>query len=199
MKCIAKDKSRTPYDFGVKVGIAATLQHNLIVGARALTGNPYDGHTLRNQLEQATILMQDTGMKPATAYVDLGYRGVDADNPGVAIKHRGKFKTLTTQERKLLRRRQSIEPIIGHLKADHRMDRCHLKGEQGDRLHAVLCAAGYNLRWLLRMIAKKGVPFLRRLYLRLCQAAALSPNWSRMLRKLAINAFKEPAPRLAAL
>ena len=146
VECIAKGKSRTPYEFGVKVGIAATLQHNLIVGARAFTGNPYDGHTLRNQLEQATILMQDTGVRPTTAYVDLGYRGVDADNPGAAIKHRGKFKTLTAQERKLLRRRQAIEPIIGHLKADHRMDRCHLKGEQGDRLHAVLCAAGYNIR-----------------------------------------------------
>lgn len=138
------------------------------------------------------------GRKPATAYVDLGYRGVDADNPGVAIKHRGKFKTLTTQERKLLRRRQAIEPIIGHLKADHRMARCHLKGEQGDRLHAVLCAAGYNLRWLLRMIAKKGVPFLRRLYLRLRKTVAPSPNWARMLRNLAVNAFREPAPRLVA-
>jgi IS5 family transposase len=112
--------------------------------------------------------------------------------------HRGKYKTLTAQERKLLKRRQAIEPIIGHLKADHRMDRCHLKGEQGDRLHAVLCAAGYNIRWLLRMIAKKGVPFLQQLYLRLCQAAALSPNWPRMLRKLAVNAFREPAPRLVA-
>ena len=142
--------------------------------------------------------MQDTGEKPTTVYVDLGYRGVDADLPCVAIKHRGKFKTLTAQERKLLKRRQAIEPIIGHLKADHRMDRCHLKGEQGDRLHAVLCAAGYNLRWLLRMIAKKGVPFLRRLYLRLCQAAALSPNWARILRKLAVHAFRQPAPRLAA-
>ncbi len=130
--------------------------------------------------------------------MDLGYRGVDADNPVIAIKHRGKFKTLTPQERKLLKRRLAIEPIIGHLKADHRMGRCHFKGAQGDRLHAVLCAAGYNIRWLLRMIAKKGVPFLRLLYLSLCRAAALSPNWSRRLRELAINAFTEPAPRLAA-
>jgi hypothetical protein len=45
----------------------------------------------------------------------------------------------------MLKRRQAIEPIIVHLKQDHRMDRCHLKGETGDRLHAVLCAAGYNL------------------------------------------------------
>ena len=78
------------------------------------------------------------------------------------------------------------------------MDRCHLKGEQGDRLHAVLCAAGYNLRWLLRMIAKKGVPFLRRLYLRLCKTVAPSMNWARMLRNLAVNAFRDLAPRLVA-
>jgi IS5 family transposase len=77
--CMAKGKSRTPYEFGAKVVIAMTLQHNLIVGARAFEGNPYDGHTLREQLEQAGILMQDTEMRPTTAYVDLGYRGVDAD------------------------------------------------------------------------------------------------------------------------
>lgn len=196
VECIAKGKSRTPYEFGVKVGIAMTLKHNLIVGAKAFTGNPYDGHTLREQLEQAATLMQDTGIRPTTAYVDLGYRGVDADLPGVAIKHRGKFKTLTTQERKLLKRRQAIEPIIGHLKADHRMDRCHLKGEQGDRLHAVLCGAGYNIRWLLRMIARKGLAFLWQLYLRLFAAAAVPLSWPRLLRKLAVNAFTVAAPRL---
>jgi IS5 family transposase len=63
VECIAKGKSRTPYEFGVKVGIVMTLKHNLIVGARAFTGNPYDGHTLREQLQQAAILMQDTGEK----------------------------------------------------------------------------------------------------------------------------------------
>ena len=178
VECIAKGKSRTPYEFGVKVGIAATIRHNLIVGARSFAGKPYDGHTLTEQLEQAHILMEETGQAPQTVYVDLGYRGVDADNPHTAIKHRGKFKTLTAQERKLLKRRQAVEPIIGHLKADHRMNRCYLKGEQGDRLNAVLCAAGYNIQWLLRMIAKKGVTFLRCLYLRLCVAANVPPNWS---------------------
>ena len=58
--------------------------------------------------------MQDTRCKPATAYVDLGYRVINADNPNVAIKHRGNYKSLTTQERKLLKRRQAIDPIIGH-------------------------------------------------------------------------------------
>ena len=172
--CISKGKARTPYEFGVKVGIASTHSGNLIVGARAFHGNPYDGHTLNEQLEQASILMQDRAVKPATAFVDLGYRGVDGDNPDVHIVHRGKSKRISEQERKQLKRRQAIEPIIGHLKADHRMDRCHLKGEQGDRLHAVLCAAGYNIRWLLRMIVKKGVAFLRLVYLRLCVLAGLS-------------------------
>jgi IS5 family transposase len=185
VECIAKGKSKTPYEFGVKVGIAATIKHNLIVGARAFAGKPYDGHTLNEQLEQASILMQDTGQKPQTVYVDMGYRGVDADNPDTAIKHRGKFKTLTAQERKLLKRRQAIEPIIGHLKADHRMDRCHLIGPTGDSLHAVLCAAGYNIQWLLRMIVKKGVTFLCGLYLCLCQAAVSQANWRLALRQFA--------------
>lgn len=39
--------------------------------------------------------------------------------------------------------------VIGHLKADHRMNRCWLKGAVGDAINAVLSAAGYNLRWLL--------------------------------------------------
>lgn len=175
--CISKGKAKQPYEFGVKVGIASTLKGNLIVGARAFHGNPYDGHTLTEQLEQATILMQDSDAKPATAFVDLGYRGVDADNPDVHIVHRGKAKRISQQDRRLLRRRQAIEPIIGHLKADHRMGRCHLKGEQGDRLHAVLCAAGYNIKWLLRMIARKGVTFLTTILLCLQQASTQGRSW----------------------
>ena len=88
-----------------------------------------------------------------------------ADNPSVRIVHRGKSKRISEEEKKLLKRRQAIEPIIGHLKADHRMERCHIKGETGDKLHTVLCAAGYNIQWLLCMIAKKGVTFLSKLYL----------------------------------
>jgi IS5 family transposase len=196
--CISKGKARTPYEFGVKVGIASTLKGNLIVGAKSFHGNPYDGHTLHEQLEQATILMQDSAAKPTTAFVDLGYRGVDADNPDVHIVHRGKSKRISEQERELLKRRQAIEPIIGHLKSDNRMQRCHLKGEIGDRLHAVLCAAGYNIRWLLRMIAKKGVTFLAALLLRLCPVVTLSPNWAHMLHNFAFKGLREPAQRLAA-
>jgi transposase, IS5 family len=101
--------------------------------------------------------MQDLGRKPKEVIVDLGFRGVDADNPGVEIIHRGKYKSLTTQQRKWLKRRQAIEPLIGHTKADHGMQRCWPKSSTGDALHAISCAAGYNIRWLLRAIARLGL------------------------------------------
>ena len=120
---------------------------------------------------------------------------MDSDNPGIDIKHRGKKKTLTPQEWKLLKRRKAIEPVIGHHKSDNRMDRCHLKGEQGDSLHAVLCAAGYNIRWLLRMIAKKRVAFLLRLYLFLRWVTfgwLFSPQHSSIARRERFSACQSP-------
>ena len=158
-----KCKARKPYEFGVKASLAVTHKRGLVVGARTFPGNPYDGHVLDEQLEQTTILLEDTGRKPKQVIVDLGYRGVDKDNPDVEIIHRGKYKSLTRQQRRWLKRRQAIEPTIGHLKSDHRMDRCWLQGSLGDALHTVLCGAGYNLRWLMRAIVRLGLKgdFLR--------------------------------------
>ena len=160
VECIGKGKARKPYEFGVKVSLAVTHKLGLMVGARSFPGNPYDGHTLAEQLEQTNTLLQDIGVKPATAVVDLGFRGVDDACAPVKIIHRGKFKSLDAQQRKWLKRRQAIEPAIGHTKSDHRMDRCWLGGSSGDALHAVLCAAGFNIRWLLRAIAAKGLAAL---------------------------------------
>ena len=156
VECISKGKARTPYEFGVKVSLAVTHAQGLMVGARSFPGNPYDGHVLSAQIEQTTNLLQDIGRRPKQVVVDLGYRGVDADNPGIEIIHRGRYKSLSKQQRRWLRRRQSIEPLIGHTKSDHRMERCWLKGALGDALHALSCAAGYNVRWLLRTIARLG-------------------------------------------
>ena len=169
VECIGKGKARKPYEFGVKASVAVTHKSGLMVGARTFPGNPYDGHLLNEQLEQTTILLEDVGRTPKEVVVDLGFRGVDADNPKVEIIHRGKFKSLTTQQRRWLRRRQAVEPAIGHLKSDNRMDRCWLKGSLGDALHAVLCAAGYNLRWLMRATLRLGLKavFLRPLWLAL--------------------------------
>jgi IS5 family transposase len=163
VECIGKGKARKPYEFGVKASIAVTHKSGLMVGARTFPGNPYDAHILSAQLEQTGILLEDVGCIPKEVVVDLGYRGVDRDNPNVEIIHRGKYKSLTVQQRRWLKRRQAVEPAIGHLKSDHRMDRCWLQGQLGDAMHAVLCATGYNLRWLLRAMARLG---LKAIYLR---------------------------------
>ncbi len=148
VECIGKGKARKPYEFGVKVGIAVTARKGLVVGARSFPGNPYDGDTLAEQLEQVGIV---SGTPPTTAIVDLGYRGRDIE--GVTVLHRGKPKSLTRRQWAWVKRRQAVEPVIGHLKDDCRLRRCHLKGAEGDALHVIACAAGYNLRWLLRWIA----------------------------------------------
>jgi transposase, IS5 family len=160
VECISKGKARKPYEFGVKASIAVTHKSGLMVGARTFPGNPYDGHILNQQLEQTRILLEGTGNLPKQVVVDLGFRGVDKDNPTVDIIHRGKYRSLIARQRRWLRRRQAIEPAIGHLKSDHRMDRCWLQGHLGDALHTVLCAAGYNLRWLMRAMVRLGLKAL---------------------------------------
>lgn len=80
-----------------------------------------------------------------------------------------------------------------HVKDDHGVMRCHLKGARATgcmRCGTALCcivlyAAGDNIRRLLRMIAKKGVTFLQQLYLRLCTAAGLQPTCHQILRGIA--------------
>jgi IS5 family transposase len=178
VECISKGKARKPYEFGVKVSLAVTHAQGLMVGARSFPGNPYDGHVLSAQLEQTTNLLQDIGRRPKQVVVDLGYRGVAADNPGIEIIHRGRYKSLSKQQRRWLKRRQSIEPLIGHTKSDHRMERCWLKGALGDALHALSCAAGYNIRWLLRAIARlgAGVTSLRRLMAAILRWLGTSPS-----------------------
>jgi IS5 family transposase len=156
-ECIGKGKARKPYEFGVKVSLAVTHKQGLMLGARSFPGNPYDGHTLAEQIEQTTVLLQDIGVKPTTAIVDLGFRGKQASEAPVELIHRGKYKTLTAIQRRWLKRRQAIEPAIGHTKHDNGMDRCWLKGQEGDALHAVLCAAGFNIRWLLHAIVRLGL------------------------------------------
>lgn len=157
VECIGKGKARKPYEFGVKASLAITHRSGLVVGARTFPGNPYDAHTLAVQVDQVRVMLEDAGGQPKQVFVDLGYRGVDADNQGIEIIHRGKYKSLTTQQRRWLKRRQAIEPAIGHCKHDNGMERCWLRGATGDALHAVLCAAGYNLRWLMRAVKRRGI------------------------------------------
>ena len=103
-----------------------------------MSGNPYDGHTLAEAPEQAAILCDAT---PEVAILDRGYKGVAVD--GVKVYHPGLRRGITRGLRAMIRRRSAIEPAIGHMKTDGKLDRNWLKGALGDAMHAVLCGA----RW----------------------------------------------------
>ncbi len=151
IQCISKGKARTPYEFGVKVSIATTLKEGLVVGMRSIPGNPYDGHTLAETLEQVGTLT-GTDRLPTMAIVDKGYRGVEIE--GVRILMSGQKRGITRPLQAMIKRRSAIEPAIGHMKMDGRLARNPLKGALGDALHAVMCGTGHNLRLILAALRR---------------------------------------------
>ena len=128
--------------------MATTNKSNFVVGARSFPGTPYDGHTLSEALEQVEIL---TSVKPKRCYVDRGYRGVEV--PGTTVYRSGQRRGINTRTLKReLKRRQAIEPVIGPMKNNGLLGRNYLKGTIGDAMHAILCAAGHNIRLILRKL-----------------------------------------------
>ncbi len=151
-ECIGKGKARAPYEFGVKVSLTTTNKRckggQFILHAKALPGNPYDGHTLKEVLEETEAL---TGREIERVYVDKGYRGHTAPKPLRVFKS-GQKRGVHGQIRRELRRRSAIEAVIGHCKTDGHLDRNFLKGRGGDQINAVMSAVGYNLRLILKWI-----------------------------------------------
>ena len=152
VECIGKGKAHKPYEFGVKVSVATTLKHSMggqfVVHAQALPGNPYDGHTLAGVIPAIEQLVGNTIER---LHADAGYRGHNAPPEY-------KFKIYTSKQKRRvtpaikreMKRRAAVEPVIGHLKEDHRMDRNYLAHRHGDLNNAVLAAVGYNFRRLIK-------------------------------------------------
>src|SRR5260370_21250112 len=146
VECIAKGKEHKKYEFGCKVSVVTTSKRGWVVGIAALHGNPYDGHTLKGAHAQVAKL---TGVKPEEIFVDRGYRGAQHHPENVKVYLSG--RKLSGTLKRLLRRRSAIEPVIGHLKQDHRMTRNFLHGADGDCINALLVGCGFNLRKLTRV------------------------------------------------
>jgi IS5 family transposase len=148
VECIAKGKVHKKYEFGCKVSMVSSSKDNWILAIDAFHGNPYDGHTLKDSLNQVKEI---TGWQPLHAYCDRGYRGVAKDITDTEVHLSGKKKkSMKAGIWKWYARRSAIEPIFGHLKSDNRMERNHLQGKDGDRINAILSGCGFNLRKLLR-------------------------------------------------
>ena len=112
MECIGKGKASAPYEFGVKVSIVTTNARapggQFVLHAKALPGNPYDGHTLATVIEATERL---TGCAIERGYVDKGYRGHDTPNPRrifISGQKRGVFGVVKRE----LRRRSAVKAVI---------------------------------------------------------------------------------------
>jgi transposase, IS5 family len=166
VECIGKGKAHKPYEFGVKASIAATLNPcaggHFIAHACSLPGRPYDGHTLEKVIPAMEKIVGNTMQR---AVCDRGYRG-HKHPPGYKFKIfiQGQKQRVTPAIKKELKRRSSIEPVIGHCKSDHRMDRNFLSGHNGDAINVVLAAVGYNFRRLLVWLRRLSRAFIQIIY-----------------------------------
>jgi IS5 family transposase len=154
VECIGKGKAHRPYEFGVKVSVATTHRHSkggqFVTHAKALPGNPYDGHTLATVIPDMEALVGNTIRR---AFTDKGYRGHNAPpDYKFRVFIAGQKRRVTPKIKREMRRRSAVEPVIGHIKAEHRMGRNYLWSRQGDAINAVLAAAGYNFRLLIRWL-----------------------------------------------
>jgi IS5 family transposase len=175
VKCIAKGKEAKQYEFGNKSSIARTKKSGIIVGAMAFTENVYDGDTLSPQLKQIERL---TGNRPEFGIVDRGYKGRKSiDGTEIVIPHNLPSTANNYQKQKIrkqFRARAGIEPIIGHLKSDHRLSRNYLLDEVGDIANTLLAAAGFNLRKMLQRL-KAGA---QNIFVQLIRQFFLPQNWA---------------------
>ena len=154
VECIGKGKAHRPYEFGVKVSVATTLAHakggQFVTHVKALPGNPYDGHTLGTVIPEMEALVGNTIERILT---DKGYRGHNAPpDYKFRVFTSGQKRRMTPKIKRELRRRSAVEPVIGHLKSEHRMGRNYLWHHHGDAINAILAAAGYNFRRLIRWL-----------------------------------------------
>ncbi len=156
VSCIAKGKEAKKFEFGNKTGIVLTKTTKIVVGALAFEGNPYDGHTLDEHLEQTEYL---TDKRPKIGIVDRGYKGKKNINGTQIILPSAPKKNSTPYQkqkaRKQFRARAGIEPVIGHIKHDHRMLKNYLKGAIGNQLNTILAGTGFNLKKMLNRIKKQ--------------------------------------------
>ncbi len=154
VECIGKGKAHRPYEFGVKISIATTLKRSkggqFALHAKALPGNPYDGHTLAELIPD---MEKTIGNGIERLLADAGYRGHNAP-----LSHRfkvytsGQKRRMTPSIKREMKRRAAVEPVIGHIKNEHRMGRNYLAGSRGDAINAILAAAGYNFSLLLNWL-----------------------------------------------
>jgi IS5 family transposase len=152
--CMSKDKAHQRYEFGTKASITTTRDSGIVIGALAFEKNIFDGHTVPSVLAQVKRLLKRV---PSIGIADRGYRGKSKVNDTRIVTPKPARKNASKEAiqlaRKRFRRRAGIEPIIGHLKSDHRLKRNFLKGFDGDQINLLMAAAAFNFKkWMREVI-----------------------------------------------
>lgn len=178
VQCISKGKEHKKYEFGNKVSIVYNLA-GVIVGAMGFR-NPYDGHTLAPVLAQVEELI---GKAPQTATVDRGYKGQSLiGTTKIQIPKRFNPKKQTQYQQQKLkqahRKRASIEPVISHLKTDHRVGRNFYKGIFGDNINIMLAAAAYNLKRVINKLKESFFLYFQNIFT-ILRFASFKMNFSK--------------------
>ncbi|VAW28532.1 Transposase, IS4 family [hydrothermal vent metagenome] len=154
--CIAKGKAHKQYEFGNKIGIMVNPKSLVILAVKSYEGNPHDSKTIEPLLDQ---IQESLNYQPEEVIYDRGGRGKKTIN-GVAIstpkpplKRDSRYDKL--KKRRKFRRRAAIEPVIGHLKKDFRMEQNYLNGSNSPQINAMLAATGWNLKKLMKKLKQE--------------------------------------------
>ena len=164
VQCISKGKEHKKYEFGSKVSIITTKNTGVIIGAINIEKNVHDSKTLEPAIEQQQRL---TGIVLKNNFVDRCYRGVKEvlgtkiTIPDTPPKQRTAYEK--QQLRKGFKRRAAIEPKIGHLKQDHRLNRNFYKGIKGDNRNVMLAAAAMNFKRIMNIYKRMFFDFFIRM------------------------------------
>ena len=161
VKCIKKGKSHVEYEFGSKASVAVTSDSGIIVSAKVFSDNRHDSKTLQPVLDQVESM---TGQLPEIVIADRGYRGYekykDVELVIPKAPKQSDSESVKCKAKERCKRRNAIEPIIGHLKTDFRLCRNFLKGVYGDIVNLIMAAAAFNCKKWMRLWAERPLLYL---------------------------------------
>lgn len=155
-KCYTKGKEHKKYEFGSKASLLITQRTGVIVGALSFTQTLHDSKTLPQAIEQYQRL---TDKEPQNIFLDRGYRGPKKIN-NTNLYTPKPDKNITKAKRNRHKRRAAIEPLIGHLKYDHRLIKNYLKGTIGDAMNLMLAASAMNFKRVMNLWKQRLSTFL---------------------------------------
>ena len=151
---VGKGKDHKKWEYGTKASLVTTKNGGVIIGVASHEKNEHDSKTLEAALTSAHSNRTNSIQE---AICDRGYQGkkevldVTISIPGKVLKRDTKYQKEVKREK--FRRRAAIEPIIGHVKSDHRMAVNYLKGFIGDQMNLLLAASAFNMKkWMNNFI-----------------------------------------------